>query len=579
MTAGSAGSGGTAAATGGNAANSGGASAGATADSSAAAGSGSSGAGAAGATAQAGSGAIAGASGVAGRPASNDPDPQATFLSETDHTPNDIALSADRLGAEWLTGSSAGVRSTRAVMPGSGVFYFEAVAPVDYFDIGVAPASARIEQPAGAAESGGFSVNVSGYYASAGDVHELKPATGSTFGIVVDYRGTQPSVYLISGASKPGSLVATQNLASTQPLFIHLSGQRRIPGIQVQINPGNDTVNFPLTLDPAAALNAAGHADVAKDLVQGWSRTQPHPLNAAPALNLAGAQAPSSALGESLTLTASATDAEDGDLTQRITWNVLSEGNGPERVHGNGGSFSFKPKSIGQHPVEVAVVDAGGKQTKKTLTVTTTGTLQQFDDVKLVLEPGLSGEGIELSSDGLRAHWTIDQKLGVRANQGLYGDFQYVEGHRLGAPHNQAIGLVIGHVSLNPYEFNIAPPSCSVNNVTSSVWQNLISVADTGIASESVEYYGFAVDYRDKSPTVYVVVGGKVIETLHLTDVTVPLYPMLYGNVTGESGYDMEINFGAKPFHEDPAAALSAAGMSASGLKLCWGSANSACAN
>lgn len=533
------------------------------------------GAGAAASSAGAGGSVTGGHGGSAGSRAPADPDPDATLLSDTDQTPDDIALSPDRLGAEWLTGSTAGVRSTRAVMPGSGVYYFEAVAPVDYFDIGVAPMSARLDQPAGAADSGGFSVNVIGYYAHGTETSDFKPAPSSTFGIVVDYRGAQPTIYLIGGASKPGELVTTQSLSVTQPLYIHLSGQRRMPGIQVRINPGNDTVNFPLTLDPAAVLNASGHADVANALVPGWSRTKPRPLNAAPVLTLEGSQTSTIALGESVTFKASASDAEDGELTQRITWDVLSEGNGPERVRGDGGSFSFKPNAIGQHPIQVAVVDAGGKQDSETLTVNVTGTLQQFDPVKLVLEPDLSGDGIQLDADGLRAHWTVDQKNGVRANQGLYGDFQYVEGHRLGAPQNQAIGLVIGHVTLNPYQFNIAPPSCSVNNASPqvSVWQDLISVAETGVSADSAQYYGLAVDYREKSPTVYVIVSGKVIQTLHLTDVTVPIYPMLYGNVTGASGFDMEINFGAKPFHEDVMAALSAAGVSTSGLKLCWGNA------
>jgi hypothetical protein len=106
-------------------------------------------------------------------------------------------------------------------------------------------------------------------------------------------------------------------------------------------------------------------------------------------------------------------------------------------------------------------------------------------------------------------------------------------------------------------------------------------VKDTGLDASAVEYYGLAVDYRESSPVVYVIVGGKLVDTLHLADVTVPLYPMLYGNVTpsgaGWDGYDMEINFGGKPFHEDPVAVLGAAGISTSGLKLCWGSANRDC--
>jgi len=532
-------------------------------------------AGGAGATAGSNAGASGGAGGATAGRSAPQPDAEATYLSETDHTPNDIALSPDRLGAEWLTGSTAGVRSTRAVAPGSGVFYFEAVAALDYFDIGVAPVSARLNSPAGSADNGGFSVNVIGYYASAGNTTEFKPAANATYGLIVDYRGTHPVVYLIAGSSGPGELVTTQTLSGvSQPLFIQLSGERRAAGFQVRINAGNDRVNFPFTLDPTAALNAAGAADVASQLTPGWGKTPQLPLNAAPVLKLESAKTASLALGASVTLRATATDAEDGDLTGRIRWDVLSEGNGPERVHGSGGSFTFEPNAIGQHPIVVSIRDAGNKEQTDTITVTTTGSLQQFDRVRLTVEPGLTGEGIELDADGLRARWTIDQKMGVRANQGLYGDFQYVEGRRLVPAWNQAIGLVIGHVTLNPYAFNVTPPSCSVNGATPfvSVWQNLISVADTGLDAASVEYYGLAVDYRSTSPIVYVITGGRLLETLRLTDVTVPIYPMLYGNVTpSDAAYDMEINFGAKPFHEDPVAVLSAAGVSTTGLKLCWG--------
>jgi hypothetical protein len=53
---------------------------------------------------------------------------------------------------------------------------------------------------------------------------------------------------------------------------------------------------------------------------------------------------------------------------------------------------------------------------------------------------------------------------------------------------------------------------------------------------------------------------------------------MLYGNVNSHgASYDIEINFGGSSFHEDPVAVLSRAGVSTSSLKLCWGSANSAC--
>jgi hypothetical protein len=69
-----------------------------------------------------------------------------------------------------------------------------------------------------------------------------------------------------------------------------------------------------------------------------------------------------------------------------------------------------------------------------------------------------------------------------------------------------------------------------------------------------------------------VIVKAQVVDTIGLDDVTVPVYPMLYGNPTvTPSGSAMTINFGAKPFHYDPNAALVAAGVDVTGLKVGWG--------
>lgn len=108
------------------------------------------------------------------------------------------------------------------------------------------------------------------------------------------------------------------------------------------------------------------------------------------------------------------------------------------------------------------------------------------------------------------------------------------------------------------------------------MYQNLIFRAPPPGAA--VEYYGFAVDYRGRHPIVYLVWDGAVAHTLELVDATVPIHPMLYGNPTGAGAeWDIAVNFGGAPFHYDPAAALTAAGVDASALRTCWGEANAAC--
>ena len=517
----------------------------------------------------------AGAGGEDSLPPTSEPDATLTYLSDTDRS-SDVTLSSDRLSAEWLGLANLGVRSTRAVGPRAGVFYFEAYADLDLFNIGVATKSAPLDQ--GAGQTGGFGIDTSGVIDEAHvEGQPFERSAHGEYGFVVDYRTDHPTVYLIAGSSDAARVAGSRTLSAlSEPLYIHLSGLRRKQGLQATINPGNDTTNRPFVLDVRGALTSSGHADVAQALVLGWGGTHTGTWNEPPKLTLSGSVPSQVDVGESVTLTASASDAEGGVGAAQIVWDVMSLGIGPEHEHGTGGSFSFTPHVIGHHPVRVSVTDAGGKRVERIVTIEARGTLQQFSSVKLVKESGLTSSSIQLSSDGLRAHWTEDDKNAVRANQGLYGDFWYVEGHRLVPEDNQAIGLVIGDVSLDPYEFNITPPSCSINTTGPSVFHDLMYAQSQ--APTNVEYYGLAVDYRGDYPIVYVVIGGVLATVLHLTDVTVPIYPMLYGNINGHGApYDMEINFGGSAFHEDPVTVLKAASISTSGLKLCWGNANSAC--
>lgn len=505
-------------------------------------------------------------------------DSDLTFLSETDRDPEGVALSADRLSGEWLGLANYGVRSTRSIAAGQGVFYFEVYADLELFNVGVATAQASLHEGAGTTDAG-FGVDVSGVLLAPReqDISAFSRSPQGEYGFVVDYRGTHPDIYIIAGTADQPRLLASRTLTTvSDPLFIHLSGLRRRQGYQATINPGNDVTNRPFTFDPTAVLSSAGHADVAGALVLGWGASHQQPWNEPPLIGLNVTPPASISVGDSVTLSASAADAEDGDHDAQIVWDVLSTGIGPEHVWSTGPTFTFRPSVIGLHPIVVSVTDRGGKRAEQTFTIEATGSLPQLSDVHLVDEGSLTGAGIELSSDGLRAHWTQDDKLGVRANQGLYGDFWYVEGHALVPEDNQAIGLVIGGVSLNPYRFNVTPPSCSVNAVGPSMYHDLMFVKS--FPEPGISHYGLAVDYRGTYPVVYAIVGGRLAGVLELPDVTVPVYPMLYGNVNGHgAAYDMEINFGGTSFHEDPVGVLNSAGIDASGLKLCWGNNNATC--
>jgi hypothetical protein len=277
-------------------------------------------------------------------------------------------------------------------------------------------------------------------------------------------------------------------------------------------------------------------------------------------------------LGGSVTLTADVNDVEDADDALSVHWVDLATPHATPDDN-DGPSWTYSPRAIGIHPIQVTVTDTGGRSASQTVDVTVTGTLPPFNPVRLVDEGDLTGDGIQLDASGLRVKYTEFDKYGIRANQGMIGQFRYFEIHRLIGPNNQGGGLVIAEGNLNPYSPVDIPPSCSINT-SASVWRNLISEANYD--TEATEYYGFAVDYRGLHPYVYVITreGGLtpanvVSHEMELDDVTVPIYPMLYGNPTGSppGAFDAEINFGATPFFYDPAAVL---GSAAAGLVVGW---------
>jgi hypothetical protein len=499
-----------------------------------------------------------------------------TYLNDADRGA-DILIESDRLSAQWLTLGTEGVRSTRSIAPGEGVFYYEAhiPAPFNMLTIGVATAAAPLDLDA-SANAQSFGIDSGGTIAVNGTWSQNFDSGNVDFGFVLDYRATPAIVHVIATANGQPAIVRSQSLAAiSQPLFIYLAGIRRTTETQVTINAGNDTTNAPFVYAPADLLRAAGLADTADALVMGWGATHAGTWNAPPTLVPPSGTTVSA--GTAVTLSGQASDIEDGSLSATIEWEDLATGSGTERVRGTGASFTFTPQVMGIHPVRMTVIDSGGKRARQSIDVVALGTLAQNSDVRMTPD-AKSGSGIVVSSDGLSVHWTADGKNGVRANQALYGAFWYFEAQRLVPPVNQGIGLVIGNVSLNPYPFNVTPPSCSVNT-GAGVYQDLIFKAGLSDAT-SLQYYGFAVDYRGRYPIVYVVLGGAVTNTLNLTDATVPIYPMLYGNPTGAGvDWDVSINFGGTAFHYDAKAALGAAGIDASSLRMCWGAANAACTN
>ncbi|WP_236604772.1 Ig-like domain-containing protein [Sandaracinus amylolyticus] len=500
------------------------------------------------------------------------------LLSDTDHTTGHdagIVLLADRLRFEQRGGMYGGVRSDTAIAPGSGVFYFEAkrlITRTGAWGFGIATASAPLDaipgangQSAGLATAG--QIQAEGGGSCTGPL--WFPSDDEVYGFVVDYRGTNPILHVVLDVFGTLEVRRSCTLAVTAPVHAIYGGWRHDVPAMGAFNFGNDTTNHPFFYTRAqleTALTAASLGDVASALVMGFGRERWLPQSEAPVVDVDATA--SVALGASITLSASATDAEDGDLTAGIHWHDRSATYFPPTEH-DGATWAYTPAELGRHSVDVTVTDSAGLTTTRTLVLTVTGTLPQSNPVRLVPD-AIAGGQVTLSSDGLSISFHGPGKYGIRANQPIYGQFWYFEVTRLVGPVNMGFGLVTGTGVLDPYDSGDVPWSMSVNT-TGAVWRELVWQHDVDPSNTT---YGFAVDYRGESPIVYVIAGGARVSTLDMREVTVPLHPMLYGNPTGSTppAYDQRANFGATAFVYDPVAILAAEGVT--GLELGWGDAN-----
>lgn len=466
-----------------------------------------------------------------------------------------LRLERDELTAIFdETFAEQAVGTTRTIAPGSGIFYLEGEWLTGLRGgNGIAIASASHTGELGSDDQSlsvfsSGSIFHDGIY-QGGSV--LDPAERHV-GIVIDYRGASPTAHVLYSDDAPPVVVPLP--AITTPLRAIVGGVRTAVEPQVRLNPGNDRRAHPFHYDPAARTGLP--------VMLGFGGQESGPVDAPPVVIAADVSTP---LGTPVRLTASATDAEDGDITHSLRWTdtAITFADQRETI---GPDFLFDPPTLGLHRVRARVYDAAGHAVEAVIRVLVTGTLPRAPTVRMVVEP-TTGAGVVISADGLSVHYTVHQKSGVRANQGILEGFHYFEARREGILTSQGAGLVTALGSLDPYRQEEVPWSCSAQ-VLGGTWRNFVRIGDWDTSERVV---GFAVDYRGESPIVYYVVGGIVTEEIRMTEITIPLYPMLYGFPSEAAGEQWSVNFGESPFAQDPRAALTLYGVDATALALSWG--------
>ncbi|MFM2416328.1 MAG: hypothetical protein RL385_1051, partial [Pseudomonadota bacterium] len=532
-----------------------------------------------------------------------------------------VAISDDGTTIEVLGMDVGQVRSDSTVAPGSGVWYFEGQRLVEDTEgpwgFGVATEDRALTDISAFSESAssfgvttqgeitGRTINPCAFPAIAAEAAgwRIPGEINPNVGYVVDYRAATPVIFIIGigyDSEVPRVFCKAPLTAVTKPLYILFKGMRAVVGPAARVNTGADTVNRPFHFTPEQVRAALGQpgvpggAEVAAAVRFGFGRTRPTELPRSAAPQIVAPADRTAQAGTAVTLAATASDPDEGNVTEKIEWAVRSTAYS-HPILGSGGTFTFTPATVGKHLVKLQVTDRVGVRTEVTTTITATaaagGVVLPRAEVRLVEEATTTalGQRAHVTANGLGVYGDATGyfKDGVRANQALYGDFWYFEADRNpGRAPNMGVGLVVGNESLNPYSIYEVPWSMSFN-LSAGIWKNLINIGNIreGLSNVSSENdagamytnYGFAVDYTGEHPIVHVIVGvpqPRVLQTVVMNEATVPVHPMVYSS-EGEDGTEtmpaVRVNFGATPFTFNPAAVLAAAGVSTAGLKPYWG--------
>lgn len=466
------------------------------------------------------------------------------FLDDTGVTMERTSIASEACG------SAAGVA------PYAGVFYgeFTRLADPGGAAFGVGPDGMSVHGRVGEALFSAALID-GGAIALEGDLLPSNfDASSPTYGIIVDRREADPIVHFIAGFDgDKGRIVGSFRMEGFPgDLYLYASGPRLALGAQARINAGEDLRIRPFVYDPRAALTGIDE-EAAAALVLGLREQPLGDPDEAPEVQLSG---PTEVrLGEEIELSVTASDNEDGDLTAALTIEddaLVYSDCSIELEDGR----RYRGAIVGKHRLRAWVRDSRGQLGQSFHSVTVIGELECPVETRLV---GSTGDGAVLSQNGLSVRFTRTEKIGVRGNAPIFGDFRYFEVSREGQYGNFGAGIVSGVGELIPYALRNVPASTSLNFI-SGIWRNLIYFASYP-EEASRDVVGLAVDFRGEHPIVHYVLDGELVASVPVPELKTPAYPMLYGSMSAGNGPQLRANFGSEPFVYDARAILAAAGV------------------
>ena len=275
-----------------------------------------------------------------------------TYLSSTVKD-SSVTLGANR--TEVTFGSNdvaAAVRSESGIPAGSGAYYFEVerLQPNGEYGLGFGPGSAPLNSTF-ASTSGVLSFMVCCSYQNGTESVRYVEGFPTHYGVVVDYTGEFPILHFLhlqeTTSTAPGVSFSYPMEDHEGPLYLYAFGSGYAGSAVMRINFGNDLTSNPFSYDPVTTMDARYYRAGEGLTLHWYDATRIAPTVTPTRDHVAGV------LGTAVTLSATATDPQDGNVVSQLVWR---DGGGV--VVGRGASVSFSSTSTGAKVMTASVADS-----------------------------------------------------------------------------------------------------------------------------------------------------------------------------------------------------------------------------
>ncbi len=432
--------------------------------------------------------------------------------------------------------------------------------------------------------------------------------------LAVDYRGTNPIVYVI-GASG-GTLIYSSTLPITGVCSFGINTRNASNSEReyfYEVNVGSDLTNRPFPADGQQILDDAGVPDTTGYVI-GWGQTQNLSLVGEPTFVFTTPAPVTPAVGVPFSIGAQVIDTDGLDRSSLIRWRNKFDNWALNNNVINGATINFTPEAEGYYEFVAEFEDQTGKiyTIERAVLV---GTAPLAMPGNLAFDPGVSYPTITFNNDvppfalnsipnnGAQYNNVDVFKKAALSNIPIWGAFRYFEIKITNGVLNDVFGnglmsVLNGNIGWSGNDSQAAQEGAGGTSILNTTqfqpflgqpWINGLSTVyrgdgmGSGITvpsdfSSMDGIIGMAVDYRDitQPPIIHVIHTSNATPvfaySFRLWNARTPVRPMVYVNQTSQAlQSDAVINGEEVNMTYDPITILGNAGIDVSGLAPFWG--------